>query len=520
MADLNKVNFASNEIIKFDDMDFGESIEIDNLNIVLANLLKSSTGKDLILYGLNVQERSTPSMNVDLTVGLGFNLQDSTIIYTGSQIGPIAIDNGDTTDRIDILEVKVVETDYDTQQRAFKDPATGDVVIQDHDTKTRYTIQTQITKGTAGSGVAPNHTAGWVKLSEITVPANESTAIYDSNIKSVDSGNETEANTGWTVETTSTIRINTFAHLKNIFRLKHSEIGDHNNDVIQEQHIDWGLGSNQVSAEDVPVRDSAGYFSASQIEAVLKEIIDIYASTANGKGASKIGVEDSAGNFSSSQVEAVLKEIIDTYASTASGKGASKIGIRDSGSYFTATNVESALQELYSNPLKHLPVGTIMMYDGSSWTDNSTIPGWYACISANSGVGCPDLENKFIMGSTAANVGNTGGSNTHTISSAELPPHTHNVVLGSHEHSRIYSDDTSGGDAGNYEIMRFNGDHYTSAITRHPASNAHVVGENNCVFKTSSTDLGTKTSTNGGFANNAFDNRPAYYSLIFIRKCA
>ena len=348
MADLNKINYDSNEIIKFDDMDFGESIKIANLNIILELLLKTSTGKDLILFGLNAQERSTPSMNVDLTIGLGFNLQDSTVLHTGSQLGPIAITNGESSERIDILEAKIVETDYDSQQRAFKDPSTGKVSIQLHDTKTRYTIQTQITKGTAGSGVAPNHTTGWIKLAEITVPVSESTAIYNTNIKNVDSGYESEANTGWTAETTNTIRINTLAYLKDIFRLKHSETGDHNNDVIQQQHIDWGLAGNQVSAEDVPVRDTASNFTSSDIEAVLAEIISSYASTALGKGASKIGVHDIAGNFTSTDVENALAEILSILASTASGKGASKIGVYDSAGKFTSTNVESVLSEILS----------------------------------------------------------------------------------------------------------------------------------------------------------------------------
>ena len=35
--------------------------------------------------------------------------------------------------------------------------------------------------------------------------------------------------------------------------------------------------------------------------------------------------------------------------------------------------------------MESLPVGTILMYDGSGWQDNVTLKGWYACVSANAG---------------------------------------------------------------------------------------------------------------------------------------
>ncbi len=48
-------------------------------------------------------------------------------------------------------------------------------------------------------------------------------------------------------------------------------------------------------------------------------------------------------------------------------------------------------------------------------------------------------DGTFLMAGTASNVGTTGGSNTHTITTAEMPSHTHSVSCtsaGAHTHTR------------------------------------------------------------------------------------
>jgi hypothetical protein len=188
------------------------------------------------------------------------------------------------------------------------------------------------------------------------------------------------------------------------------------------------------------------------------------------------------------------------------------------------------------------PIGTIIMFDANNpggggappgisgaWVDNVTIPNWYACVAANAGHGCPNLVDKFIMGKVVAGAAGTGGSNSHTIASAELPTHTHTLsahthalsshthdtVMGSHSHTQSRATAGAGG-----------------ALTAGTSSTTPVADASS----TASVDLGTKTSGgpsnntsggpsvadtgNGGFANTAIDTHPAYYSLIFIRRCA
>lgn len=67
-----------------------------------------------------------------------------------------------------------------------------------------------------------------------------------------------------------------------------------------------------------------------------------------------------------------------------------------------------------------IPVGVITMWSGSI----ASIPaGWALCNGAS---GTPDLRDRFVVGagSTYA-VGNTGGANTVTLDTTQIPSHTH-----------------------------------------------------------------------------------------------
>ena len=87
--------------------------------------------------------------------------------------------------------------------------------------------------------------------------------------------------------------------------------------------------------------------------------------------------------------------------------------------------------------------GMIMMWSGSI----ATIPtGWLLC---NGSSGTPDLRNRMVIGAGSGyNVADTGGSASTTISSANLPSHTHTYSSTSGsmsaDHSHTYSGTTSG----------------------------------------------------------------------------
>lgn len=115
-----------------------------------------------------------------------------------------------------------------------------------------------------------------------------------------------------------------------------------------------------------------------------------------------------------------------------------------------------------------VPVGGIIMWSGSI----ASIPAnWNLCNGTN---GTPDLRSRFVVGAGGSyNVGDTGGSNSVTLTVDEIPPHTHQVPDGS----------VNGGDG---------------------AQNGPLTGGS----------LST-LSTGGG---QPHENRPPYYALAYIMR--
>jgi len=211
-----------------------------------------------------------------------------------------------------------------------------------------------------------------------------------------------------------------------------------------------------------------------------------------------------------------------------------------------------------------LVVGCVMTFDGSSWVDNSTIPGWYACIPENAGQGCPDMVNRFVMGKVVAGGGSTGGANSLSLAIANMPAHSHGGTGGpstpntgiqsashthyhdhaafncgwishNHTHTATLSTGTilergvsgAGGptkvvgttstDSSPGTITVSNGNQLTNHY--HSINVPAKTSNNQNVSHTHSMQSHTHTISSQG-SGTAFDNRPAYYSMVFIRKCA
>ena len=203
--------------------------------------------------------------------------------------------------------------------------------------------------------------------------------------------------------------------------------------------------------------------------------------------------------------------------------------------------------------MQSLPIGTIIMYDGANWMDNVTLTGWYACTGSNAAHGCPDLQARFIKGGT---VGETGGSNERALSVAQLPAHNHAVTVNSHTHSFSGANHSHGFSTPNHSHA-ISGQAsglvnrpvlYTALI--HYGIDPPLAGSNVGVsmidyYTNESFSLSGGTDTSGGGSGTtdsaagggtvgstapvassantgsgqAFDNQPAYYSVIFVRKC-
>lgn len=140
-----------------------------------------------------------------------------------------------------------------------------------------------------------------------------------------------------------------------------------------------------------------------------------------------------------------------------------------------SAQVNQNFDDLVSNIDTAMPSGGIIMWSGSV----ASIPsGWYLCNGSNS---TPDLRGRFVYGAGGGySPGDTGGAETHTLTTAEMPAHTHTVV----------EDNNTGAsflDPANLQV----------GITGSPLGN------------------GTTSSTGGGGAHN---NLPPYHALAFIMK--
>lgn len=162
-----------------------------------------------------------------------------------------------------------------------------------------------------------------------------------------------------------------------------------------------------------------------------------------------------------------------------------------------------------------LPIGTILMYDGQAWQDDVTIPGWYAMIAANVQYGCHDMTDRFVMGKNSPGSGQLGGENVHTLTIAELPTHYHSITHNhgntgynnaNHQHGydRFYGNredwksDSWGGGAVGWNVGAATG----YADSGHYHAVPSYIGN---------------SGTNGGGV--AHENRPQYYSVLYIRRC-
>jgi microcystin-dependent protein len=162
-----------------------------------------------------------------------------------------------------------------------------------------------------------------------------------------------------------------------------------------------------------------------------------------------------------------------------------------------------------------LPAGVITMWSGSILS----IPaGWALCDGTS---GTPDLRNKFIVGAgDDYSVADNGGEAHSTLTTAELPGHTHTGTTdldGGHSHFVANGDTVNAttsalsasntiGKSGSQAATSFN---YTFGGTATAATQGLSSDE------ADHTHTFTTASTGDG---DAFENRPPYYALAYIMK--
>ena len=130
-----------------------------------------------------------------------------------------------------------------------------------------------------------------------------------------------------------------------------------------------------------------------------------------------------------------------------------------------------------------MPSGGIIMWSGAV-VDIPT--GWNLCNGNNS---TPDLRGKFIVGAGGDyNPADSGGEERHTLTTNEMPVHTH--IQNAHRHAYSHGSDTT--------------------------SSGYAADTNNG-SPTQYTEYTTATNQNAG-GGASHENRPPYYALCYIMK--
>ena len=160
--------------------------------------------------------------------------------------------------------------------------------------------------------------------------------------------------------------------------------------------------------------------------------------------------------------------------------------------------------------------GMIMLWSGAA---NAIPSGWVLCNGSNS---TPDLRNRFVVGAgDSYSVGATGGANSVTLSTAQLPAHSH--TTNNHRHS--FSG--SGSSSHSHDIASATGHTGYNILDRNRGTDPWTSNYNTTSVDTESATVSISISGNTGYSNpstnntgsgNSHENRPPYYALCYIMK--
>ena len=189
----------------------------------------------------------------------------------------------------------------------------------------------------------------------------------------------------------------------------------------------------------------------------------------------------------------------------------------------TATNFAGSGANLTG--IEAFVTGMILLWYGNT----GNIPSGFVLCDGNNST--PDLRDRFVVGAGSAySPGNTGGSSSVTLSTSQLPSHTHSLSAsgttgggGSHRHYG-FANATGGQQRTGSNLSANNfAAKGTGAGNIYETYNITTAGNDASAGKTSEASSHTHSfslsgNTGSAGSGSSIENRPPYYALCYIMK--
>ncbi|GHV91995.1 hypothetical protein AGMMS50268_24980 [Spirochaetia bacterium] len=242
---------VANEIVKAVDFTFAHDQAIGNIAVAMQGVLANPT-LDLVIGGVVSPYGGVGGMNVRIDSVYAHSGSSGIDVVDTEVHQPVSIEAADATqDRIDIIQIRGVEEQYDAQNRKFRDPSSGSETTQEINTKKRIKLEIIVKKGTNGSVIAPQADTDFVKLTEIDVPAG-TVKITADNIKNITARYAGANNGGWTEDINRTFNPGYLTDIVGKFLVEHTDTGTHKANVIKFPMIKFGNESGDVNGGVIP----------------------------------------------------------------------------------------------------------------------------------------------------------------------------------------------------------------------------------------------------------------------------
>jgi hypothetical protein len=260
MGEIIKTKYTDSEISKVQDFDHTADSPVEILNAVLQGSFDDVVNS-FVVSGMSVRQLAIPSMNVEIAPGLAFDRNSDKLIHLATAISvPVEAAHA-SLDRVDTLEVRYLETDFDSEVRAFKNPVNGTVSYAPVNTKTKVSMEGRCLAGAPGAGIAPAAEPGWVKLAEVFVAAT-AVAIFNADIRNLTAAIDATDNAAWTAEKQRTFSLGSAASIK-------KAILDHAAEIATQAASVHGIRQGSANGFDADMLDGKHADAAATADTVF-----------------------------------------------------------------------------------------------------------------------------------------------------------------------------------------------------------------------------------------------------------